>query len=89
MDEVGLPGFHTVNWTALWAPKGTPADVIGKLNAAVVTALADPSVRARLAEPGQEIFARDQQTPEALGALHRAEIARWWPIIKAANIKGE
>jgi tripartite-type tricarboxylate transporter receptor subunit TctC len=73
----------------LWAPKGTPKPVIGRLNAAVVEALADPAVRKRLAELGLEIAARDQQTPEALLALQRAEIAKWWPIIKAANIKGE
>jgi tripartite-type tricarboxylate transporter receptor subunit TctC len=64
-------------------------DIIGKLNAAAVDALADPTVRARLADIGQEIFPREQQTPEALGALQRAEIEKWWPIIKAAKINGE
>ena len=73
----------------LWAPKSTPADEIAKLNAAVVEALADPTVRARLADLGHEIFPREQQTPQALGAFHKAEIEKWWPIIKAANIKGE
>ena len=77
------------HWHALWAPKGTPKNVIAKLNAAVVDALADPAVRRRLAELGQEIFPRDQQTPEALGAYHKAEIEKWWPIIKAAGIKVE
>jgi tripartite-type tricarboxylate transporter receptor subunit TctC len=72
-----------------WAPKGTPTDVIAKLNAAVVEALADPVVRARLADLGHEIFPREQQTPQALGAFHKAEIEKWWPIIKAAGIKTE
>jgi tripartite-type tricarboxylate transporter receptor subunit TctC len=88
-DEAGLPGFHASVWYALWAPAGTPKDVIGKLNAAVVDALADPTVRTRLAEIGQEIVPRDQQTPEALAALQKSEIEKWWPIIKAATIKGQ
>jgi tripartite-type tricarboxylate transporter receptor subunit TctC len=87
VDEAGLPGFYVSHWVGLWVPKRTPAGVIAKLNAAVVEALADPRVRARLADLGQEIFPRDQQTPEALAAFQRAEIAKWWPIIKAAGIK--
>jgi tripartite-type tricarboxylate transporter receptor subunit TctC len=89
VDEAGLPGFYVSHWHGLWVPKGTPPAVIAKLNAAVVQALADPGVRARLADLGQEIFPSDQQTPEALAALQKAEIAKWWPIIKAANIRGE
>jgi tripartite-type tricarboxylate transporter receptor subunit TctC len=89
VDEAGLPGMHISGWFALFAPKGTPKPVIGKLNAAVVEALADADVRARLATLGQEIFPREQQTPEAHAAYHKAEIEKWWPIIKAANIKGE
>ena len=73
----------------LWAPKGTPRDIIGKLNTAVVDALADATVRQRMATIGFEIPAREQQTPEALAAFHQAEIDKWWPIIKAANIKVE
>jgi tripartite-type tricarboxylate transporter receptor subunit TctC len=76
-------------WTALWVPKGAPKDVIAKLNAAVVKGLADPAVRRRLAELGQDIPPRDQQTPEALDKLQRADADKWWPIIKAAGIKGE
>jgi tripartite-type tricarboxylate transporter receptor subunit TctC len=89
VDEAGFPGFHISVWGGLFAPKGTPKDVIAKLNAAAVLALADPAVRARLVALGQEIFPRDRQTPEALGALQKAEIAKWWPIIKAANIKAD
>jgi tripartite-type tricarboxylate transporter receptor subunit TctC len=89
VDEAGLPGFHASVWHAIWVPKGTPKGVIGKLNAAVVEALADPAVRKRLADLGQEIYPREQQTPEVLGAFHMAEIERWWPIIKAAGIKAE
>jgi tripartite-type tricarboxylate transporter receptor subunit TctC len=89
VDEAGLPGFYTSAWYALWVPKGTPRPLIGKLNAAVVDALADPVVRARLADLGQVVATSQEQTPEALGAFHRAEIAKWWPMIKAANIKAE
>ena len=89
VDEAGLPGLHISGWFGLYAPKGTPRAVIDKLNAAVVDALADPTVRSRLADVGQEIPPREQQTPEALKAFTQAEIEKWWPIIKAANIKGE
>jgi tripartite-type tricarboxylate transporter receptor subunit TctC len=89
VDTAGLPGFYVSNWQAIWAPKGTPKNVIARLNAAVVDALAVPAVRSRLADLGQEIFPREQQTPEALRAYHKAEIEKWWPIIKAANIKTE
>jgi tripartite-type tricarboxylate transporter receptor subunit TctC len=76
-------------WHGLWMPAGTPREVIGKLDAAAVDALADPAVRARLAQIGQEILPRAQQTPEALGAHHKAEIEKWWPIIKAVGVKAE
>ena len=89
VDEAGLPGLYALNWFAFWAPKGTPKDVIGKLNDAVVGALADPSVRQRLTDIGFEIPTREQQTPEALAAFQKAEIEKWWPIIKAAGIKAE
>jgi tripartite-type tricarboxylate transporter receptor subunit TctC len=89
VDEAGVPGLHISIWHALWLPKGTPADIVGKLNAAVVDTLADAGVRQRLAELGQDIPTREQQTPQALFAHHKAEIEKWWPVIKAANIKGE
>jgi tripartite-type tricarboxylate transporter receptor subunit TctC len=89
VDEAGLPGFHTSVWHALWAPKATPGNVIAALNAAVADALADPKVRQRLVELSQDIPPRAEQTPEALGAFQKAEIEKWWPVIKAANIKGD
>jgi tripartite-type tricarboxylate transporter receptor subunit TctC len=89
VDEAGLPGLYMSVWHGLWAPSATPKDVIAKLNAAVVEGLADPTVRRRFAEITQDIPASSEQTPEALGAFQRAEAEKWWPVIKAANIKGE
>jgi tripartite-type tricarboxylate transporter receptor subunit TctC len=88
-DEAGLPGFYFTFWHALWAPKGTPKEIIAKLNEAAVKGLEDETVRARLADLSNEIFPREQLTPEALAAFHHAEIEKWWPIIKAADIKVE
>jgi tripartite-type tricarboxylate transporter receptor subunit TctC len=88
-DESGLAGFNATVWFGFWAPARTPKDIVVKLNAAIRDALADPSVRAKLDDLAQVIFPRDQQTPEALGALQKAEIEKWWPIITAAGIKGE
>ncbi|MEA2933768.1 MAG: hypothetical protein QOD74_414 [Variibacter sp.] len=89
VDEAGAPGFYIAVWHGLWAPKGTPREIIDRLNAALVETLADERVRARLAELGQDIPRREQQTPEALGAHHRAEIERWWPVLKAAGVKAD
>jgi tripartite-type tricarboxylate transporter receptor subunit TctC len=89
VDEAGLPGFYFSFWHAFWVPKGTPKNAIAKLNEAAVNALADPVVRKRLTDIAQDIFPREQLTPEALLAYHKAEIEKWWPIIKAANIKAE
>jgi len=89
VDEAGLRGLYVSAWFALFAPHGTPKNVIAKLNAAVVEALSDPNARARLADLGQQVFPPERQTPEALGAYQRAEIGKWWPIIKEAGIKAE
>jgi len=89
VDEAGLPKLYLPVWHGMWVPKGTPKDIIDKLNKAVVESLADATVRQRLAEIGQEIYPPEQQTPKALGAYHKAEIEKWWPIIKAAGIKVE
>jgi tripartite-type tricarboxylate transporter receptor subunit TctC len=88
-DEAGLPGFYGALWHGLWAPKGTPADVITKLNAAVKQALADASVQQKLAAVGQQVVPLDRQTPEGLGAFQQAEKEKWFPIVKAAGMKGE
>jgi tripartite-type tricarboxylate transporter receptor subunit TctC len=89
VDEAGLPGFHFSVWFALFAPKGVPKDVIARLNAAVVNALAEPLARERIGAQGMQIPPREELTPEALGALQKADIEKWWPIIKAAGIKAE
>jgi tripartite-type tricarboxylate transporter receptor subunit TctC len=89
IDEAGVPGLHVSYWHGLWAPKGTPLEIIAKLNAAVVNALADPGVQQRYRDQGQDIWPRERQTPEALAAYHKAEIEKWWPIIRAAHLKAE
>jgi tripartite-type tricarboxylate transporter receptor subunit TctC len=87
MEEAGVPGLYASFWHGLWVPKGTSENVIASLNSAVRSALADPAVRQRFADQGQAIPAPEQQSPEALGAHQRAEIKKWWPVIKAAGIK--
>jgi tripartite-type tricarboxylate transporter receptor subunit TctC len=87
VDEAGLPGVYLTPWQAIWAPKGTPDAIIAKLNAAAMTALADPAVRKRLSAIAQEVVPRDQQSPAALAALYKSETRKWWPIIKAAGLK--
>jgi tripartite-type tricarboxylate transporter receptor subunit TctC len=89
VDEAGLPGLYGSYWHGMWAPKGTPTDVLVKLNTALIGALSDPVVQQRFRDMGQSTWPRAQQTPEALAAYQRAEIDKWWPIIKAAGIKGE
>jgi tripartite-type tricarboxylate transporter receptor subunit TctC len=88
-DEAGLPGYYASIWFGLWVPKNTPKDVIAKLNAAAVAALADESVKARLNKLGQQVATRDLQEPAAFAAFQKSEAEKWWPIIKAANIKVE
>ena len=87
VDEAGLPGFYFYFWHAFWVPKGTPKDAIAKLNEATVKALADPIIRKRLIDIGQELYPPEMSTPEALGKFQKAEIEKWWPVIKAAGIK--
>ena len=89
VDEAGLPGLYISYWHGIWVPKNTPKDVVDKFNAAIVAALADPAVRQRFAELGQEIPQADRQSPAALAAFQRAETEKWWPIVKAADIKAE
>jgi tripartite-type tricarboxylate transporter receptor subunit TctC len=88
-DEAGLPGFHMTLWSGLWVPKGTPKEIIAKLNAAAVDALNDSAVRKQFENLGLRMPPADQLTPEALGAWQKAEIAKWWPMIRAANVKVE
>jgi tripartite-type tricarboxylate transporter receptor subunit TctC len=88
-DEAGVPGLNATVWNGFWVPKGTPPEIVAKLNAAAADALADPAVRERLADLGLEIPPRDQATPQALAAQQKADAEKWWPIIKAANIKME
>jgi tripartite-type tricarboxylate transporter receptor subunit TctC len=85
-DESGVPGLYMSGWFGFWAPKGTPKDIIAKLNAAMVEALADPAVKARFSELGLDVAPRAQQNPEGLAAFQKVEIEKWWPIIKAAGI---
>ena len=89
VNEAGLPGFYLQVWHGVWVPKGTPKDVVGSLNTAIVDALADSAVRSRFADFAQDIFPREQQTPEALSAFHKAEIEKWWPVIREAGIKAQ
>src|SRR5580704_13296365 len=88
-DEAGLPGFFASLWYGLWVPKATAKDIVAQLNATMSQLLASPSVKERLADLGIQITPLDQQSPEALRAFQKAETERWWPIIKAANLKGE
>jgi tripartite-type tricarboxylate transporter receptor subunit TctC len=88
-EEAGLPGFHMTLWSGLWAPKDTPKDIVAKLNAATVDALNDPAVRAQLEKLGLQMPPQDKLSPQALGDWQKAEIAKWWPMIKAANVKVE
>src|SRR5262249_40550958 len=87
--ELGLPSLSFSNWYALFAPKGTPRDIVAKLDAAAVDALADPAVRSRLADLGYEAFPRERQTPQALSSMQKADVEKWWPIIRESGIKAE
>ena len=89
VDEAGLSGLYLTPWQSIWAPHGTPAAAIAKLNTAAVAALADPDVRKRLGDLAQEVVPRDRQTPSALGYYYTAETDKWWPVIKAAGLKQE
>jgi tripartite-type tricarboxylate transporter receptor subunit TctC len=85
-DEAGLPGFHMTLWSGLWVPKDTPKGIIAKLNAAAVEAMNDPAVRKKFEEMGLQMPPQDKLSPEALGAWQKAEVAKWWPMLKAANV---
>lgn len=87
VDEAGLPGFHMTLWSGLWVPKDTPREIVAKLNAATVEALNDPTVRKQLENLGLQMPPKNQLTPDALGAWQKAEIAKWWPMIRDANVK--
>jgi len=87
--EMGLPAMTFSGWLGLFAPKGTPTEIVSKLNAAVVQALADPAARSRATDLGYEIFPQEQQTPETLSALQRVDAEKWWPIIREFGIKAE
>jgi tripartite-type tricarboxylate transporter receptor subunit TctC len=89
IDEAGVPGLHASFWHGLWMPRSTPKEVLARLNAVIVEALADPAIAQRFRDIGQEIPARELQNPQALAAQQKAEIEKWWPIIKAAGIKAE
>jgi tripartite-type tricarboxylate transporter receptor subunit TctC len=89
VDEAGLPGFYMAVWHGIWVPAGTSKAVVARLNEAIVETLADPAVRKRLGDLGQEIPPREQQSPAVLGAHHKAEIEKWWPVIKTAGIKAD
>jgi dimethylsulfone monooxygenase len=86
---MGLPALSFSTWFGLFAPKGTPAHIIRNLNATTVGVFADLAVRSRLVELGMDIFPREQQTPEALGALVKSDAEKWWPIIKESGIRGD
>jgi tripartite-type tricarboxylate transporter receptor subunit TctC len=86
-DEAGVPGVYTEPWQGMWAPKGTPKDIIAKLNGAVVSALSDPAIRKKFADQSYELTPREHLTPEYLAQFHKAEMDKWFPIIKAAGIK--
>jgi tripartite-type tricarboxylate transporter receptor subunit TctC len=88
-DEAGLPGFHMQLWSGFWLPKGTPRDIVMKINAAAVAAMNDPAVRKKFFDLGLEMPAANRLTPETLGAFQKAEIEKWWPMLKAANVKAE
>jgi len=88
-DESGIPGLYAAGWFGLFGPKGMPKQVVARINAAMVEALADPALKARFSDLGLDVASRELQAPEGLAAFHKAEIDKWWPIIKAAGIKVE
>jgi tripartite-type tricarboxylate transporter receptor subunit TctC len=89
IDEAGVPGIYFSTWQGLWAPKGTPADIVAKLNAAVQTAMSDPATQTRIAQLGMELPPSDERTPQAFAAFHKAEVEKWYPIVRAAGVKAQ
>jgi tripartite-type tricarboxylate transporter receptor subunit TctC len=88
-DEAGFPGIYISTWLGLWAPKNTPADIVAKVNAAALAAMADPDAHKRIADLGMQMPPPERLTPATFAAFHRAEVEKWYPIIKAAGIKAE
>jgi tripartite-type tricarboxylate transporter receptor subunit TctC len=89
IDEAGVPGIYFSTWQGLWAPKGTPADIVAKLNAAVQTAMSDSATQTRIAQLGMELPPSDERTPQAFAAFHKAEVEKWYPIVRAAGVKAQ
>jgi tripartite-type tricarboxylate transporter receptor subunit TctC len=88
-DEAGFPGLHYSTWHGIWGPKGIPADIVARINAAAMAAMADPATRKRIADLGMDIPPPEQQKPAAFAAFHKAEVEKWYPIVKAAGVKAE
>jgi tripartite-type tricarboxylate transporter receptor subunit TctC len=88
-EEAGVSGLYVSTWHGFWTPKGTPEAIVAKLNAAAQAAMADPGIQKRIADLGMDLPPQELRTPAAFAAFHKAEIAKWYPIVKAAGVKPE